>query len=293
VIRAVLFGGQGTEVPRMGLEIAAEHAPARALLERAGALAGVDASALLESGGTALSRTAVIQPLLVAVQLGALALLGTTYTYAAGHSLGELSAWSAAGALTAEAAVELAAARGAAMERETTRHPGGMVALTNTSAERIAGLLARAPGCVLAAHNAPGEYTLSGPVPALKALAAHVRTTRLPVAGAWHSPAMADAVEDVLTAARERLQASHTATVITNRTGEAAASDADVAELLAGQLVRPVQWARTLATLGAAGVEEYLVVGPGKLMRALVAKNLGHARVRIVETLADLRETAA
>ena len=297
--RAFLFGGQGTELPRMGLDLAAHVPVAATLLRRAGELAGVDATSVLTQGGPDFARTRVIQPLLTAVGLGAylaLAEAGVSPAFAAGHSLGELAAWAAAGALTVEAAIELAAARGAAMEREATQHPGGMLAIVGcneTKVDELVLLGRRAGSVVVAAHNAPGEWTLAGDAPALTAIAARTAVTRLPVAGAWHSPAMAGAVDDVLHAARARLTANRTADVVGNRTGELVAREADVAELLAGQLVRPVQWARTLATLDAAGVRDYVVLGPSKLLRSLVLKNVGaRARVVVVETFEDVLQAS-
>jgi [acyl-carrier-protein] S-malonyltransferase len=301
---ALLFGGQGTELPGMGLALAREHPGADALLRHAGELAAIDAHHALEHGSPALARTSVIQPLLTAVGLGAwsaLADAGITPTHVAGHSLGEVAAWSVAGAFSAHAAVELAAARGRLMEREAALHPGGMSSVTGTEESVIEHVRAvQATGSlVVAAHNAPTDWTLSGVARALAAVAARIATTRLPVAGAWHSPAMTGAVEEVraaVTAVVAPPAAISVATnprpaaVVTNRTGALATADDDIASLLAEQLVRPVQWVRTLATLAAAGVDHYVVAGPGKLMRALVHKNLGaRTRVSIVETIADVQ----
>src|SRR5207244_3526626 len=112
---AFLFGGQGTELPRMGLDIAERVPAASALLDTASEVTGVDAREVLALAGPELRRTSVIQPLLVAVGLGAHAALaeaGIAPAIVAGHSLGELTAWAAAGALGAREAIALAAARG-------------------------------------------------------------------------------------------------------------------------------------------------------------------------------------
>jgi [acyl-carrier-protein] S-malonyltransferase len=297
---ALLFGGQGTELPGMGLVLAREYAAADALLRHAGELAALDVHHALANGSPALARTSVIQPLLAAVGLGvwsALADAGITPSHVAGHSLGEVAAWSVAGAFDARAAIELAAARGRLMEREAALHPGGMVAIAGTEEtvpEHVRAVQS-AGSLVVAAHNAPLQWTLSGVEPALAAIASRTSTTRLPVAGAWHSPAMSGAVEEVRAAAVAALATgARSVAVVTNRTGLLAADNDDVAALLAEQLVRPVQWTRTLATLAAAGVDHYVVAGPGKLMRALVQKNLGpRTRVSIVETLGDVRALEA
>ncbi len=276
---ALLFGGQGSETPHMGQQLASEHATARALLEHATAIASGDPR-----------RTSVLQPLLTAVGLGAAAALadaGIEPAFVAGHSLGEISAWSVAGTLSAIDAIELAATRGRAMEREAALHPGGMLAV---SCEELAlrELLRGVESVVVAAHNAPRDWTLSGDTRSLAQIASRVTTTKLPVGGAWHSPAMAGAVADVRAAARTRCRGVPRPIVVTNRTGTLAPPDADISELLAEQLVRPVQWTTTLRSLAAAGVTRYVIAGPGTILRGLVYKTLGRVPVSIVETLADV-----
>jgi [acyl-carrier-protein] S-malonyltransferase len=181
------------------------------------------------------------------------------------------------------------------MQREATAHPGRMLAVRASEAQVHECLqLGRTAGSVaLAAHNSPSDWTLSGDQQALAVIASRAATTRLPVSGAWHSPAMAGAVDDVCAAARACGQRPVHAQVVVNRTGALAGIDADVAELLAGQLVRPVQWAATMQTLAGAGVTRWLIAGPGTMLRGLLYKNLGRvAHVAIVETFADARALA-
>jgi [acyl-carrier-protein] S-malonyltransferase len=302
---ALVFGGQGTEMPGMGLRLAGEYPGADALLRHAGEVCGVDAHRVLGRGGPDFARTSVIQPLLTAVALGAWAALAeawaATYTkpsHVVGHSLGELAAWSAAGAFDARAAIELAAVRGRVMEREAALHPGGMIAVT-CSADEIDGhlLAGRAAGALcVAGVNTADEYVLSGDAAALAAVAARARTTRLSVSGAWHSPAMAGGVDEV----RAAVPAIHTthATVVTNRTGNTVRRGEDIASLLAEQLVRPVLWRASLQSLHAGGVRHHVILGPGKVMRSLIVRNLDPAlrartRTTIIEHLADVHALAA
>jgi malonyl CoA-acyl carrier protein transacylase len=279
---ALLFGGQGSETPRMGEVLAAENDTADALLRHARDVASGDPR-----------RTSVLQPLLTAVGLGAAAALaeaGITPAFVAGHSLGEVCAWSVAGALTSTAAIELAAIRGRAMEREAGLHPGGMIAIScdEPTLQELLHTGRSAGSVVLAAHNGPQDWTLSGDSRALALIASRIAATKLVVSGAWHSPAMAGAVEEVLAAARARCGQTARAIVVTNRTGALAPADADVAELLAEQLVRPIQWTATLRTLAAAGVTRYVIAGPGTVLRGLVYKTLGRVPVTIVESRADI-----
>src|SRR6185503_2008455 len=152
---------------------------------------------------------------------------------------------------------------------------------------------------VFAAQNAPDEHVLSGTEPALAAVLASAPAsapvsapvTRLPVAGPWHSPAMAGAVDELQAALAAVPTRTPRALLVCNRTG-AAAAPADVPALLAGQLVHPVRWVATLDTLRALGVTRYIVVGPGKLLRSLVRRTLGDVAVHIVESMRDVARVA-
>jgi [acyl-carrier-protein] S-malonyltransferase len=283
----LLFGGQGTETPRMGLDLAAAFAPAAELLDHASDLLRSDARALIARGEY--RRTSIVQPLLTAVGLGAWLKIGRTESVVAGHSLGEVAAWAASGAISARDAVALAVVRGRLMEREADRHPGGMISVSTADVDAVIAIGKRHGSVVLAAHNAPGEWTLSGDKTALDAIAAAHAATRLPVSGAWHSPAMAGAVDELHKAARAIATREPSRAWIVNRTGEAFTGDA--ADVLAGQLVRPISWAKTIATMVARGVDHFVILGPGKQLRGLVRKNT-KVRVSIVETIAEIEALA-
>jgi [acyl-carrier-protein] S-malonyltransferase len=286
---AWLFPGQGSEHPRMGLDLAARSERGRALLERAGHAAGVDARRVLERGGEAFGRTDVMQPLLVAVcgiTAEALRAAGHAPDLVAGHSVGELGAWSAAGCIEPEDAIDLAALRGRLMAREATRRPGGMLALVDcdeAAAERAIERGRRHGAVDLAASNAPDEWVLTGEHAALAAIAASAPSVRLPVAGPWHSRAMEDAVEELRVAMERVTRRPSIAPMVVNRTGLVAPRDDLIPGLLAGQLTRPIEWARSLMTLVEAGVTEIVTIGPGKVLRGLIRKNLGD-RVRVLTT---------
>lgn len=294
---AFIFPGQGMEAPRMGLDLAREHPPAMDLLLEASELAGVDLLRLLERGGPDLGRTEVLQPALSAVSLGALSWLreaGVKPVWVAGHSLGEVAAWAATGAVTVEDAVALAATRGRLMAREAARAPGGMLALMDPAPGDLgmALHLGEEHGAVaVAAHNAPGEWVLTGDRDALSAVSAVMKTRPVPAAGPWHSPAMAGAVAD-LRQALDRLRISEAdVPMICNTTGEIAPPE-QIPGLLVRQFTAPVQWARTMDTLVSQGVTDLVTVGPGKVLRGLARKNLGDGvRIHATETPAHLERT--
>lgn len=285
----------------MGLEVGCAYAGARELLDCAASvlpLLGIDLLRQLERGGPALTRTEVIQPLLVAVGLGAaLALLeaGVRPAFVAGHSLGELSAWAAAGGVSARTSIRLAALRGQRMADEASRSPGGMVALPPLEAWALEALLGRAAevgGLEPAAHNAPGEWVVSGPTAALELAMRVPGAQRLRVAGPWHSRWMAGAVEPLRSAFGEAESRPPDAALIVNRSGAVVTTPASLPTLLAEQLVRPVRWAETLESLARAGVTDVVIAPPGRVLRGLLFKNpVLQARVHSLEDPADLTST--
>jgi acyl transferase domain-containing protein len=287
---ALLFPGQGSRGVLAGLDLAEASAPGRALVERACAAADVGPARLRERGGRALERTEVLQPVLTAITLAVHSALGVVPAAVLGHSLGEIAAWAAVGGIAVEDAVDVAAVRGRLMAREAAKEPGGLVALGSDEAVREA--LALGAGTAVAAWNAPDEVVVSGPEASLRAITANLPARRLPVAGAWHGPLMAGAVEE-LRAALERLPRSTPSARMIGDDGDVVPPDV-VPDRLAEALVRPVRFGRALATLGALGVDVFVTVGPGAVLRGLVRKNLGSsARVLTTEDAADLGRTLA
>lgn len=277
---AWLFPGQGTDLAAVA---GAWHAASEAV-RRGVALAesqcGIPAVQLLHGNGLALRDTRAYQPTLVAVCVGLLheaeRRLGAP-RFVAGHSLGEIPACVAAGAIAGESAIALAAIRGRLMARESLRHPGTMVALrTDPEGAHDALALAAAAGpAAIAAHNAPDEQVLSGSREALRAIPARFARTPLATDGAWHSPAMAGAVEEYRAALGAVCTAPARVALLANRTGGVVPPDADVVPLLAEQLTHPVQWLRTLEELRTRGVRTFVTLGPARALRSLARRTLG------------------
>jgi len=297
---AFLFPGQGAEAPLMGGPALLRSERVRGWLAAASTIVGVDVAEAIERGIPELRRTEVAQPALTAVCLGlyaALAERGVRPDVVAGHSLGEVAAFAAAGACSLEAAVTLAAKRGRLMAEAAATTPGGMLALKVATEHDVRAALAVGGGVgriELAAENGPDEWVLTGDKPALMAVAACFPAVLLPVAGPWHSRAMAGAEARFRrTLARLRLRPPRCALVV-NRDGGLVSADADLVDLLAGQLTRPIGWVRAMATLTALGTRTWVIVGPGRTLRGLVRKNAGPAaRVVIVQDEGDLEALAA
>ncbi len=262
---ALLFPGQGSHEPGMR-DAVADARPD--LLELAGELVGCDPFERVAEG------TRFAQPAIYCAALAGWERLERPGAdFAAGHSLGELAALAAAGALDHRAGLRLAADRGALMQHAAERGGGGMLALLG---EREAALeLAHASDLTVANDNAPEQLVVAGPPDALEngrraARGAGLRAMRLPVAGAFHSPEM----EPALTGFREAL-----ATVEFREPGIPVLSCTTAREFTAPRaeleeaLVRPVRWRQTLRALRERGVERFLETGPGDVLTKLVERN--------------------
>jgi [acyl-carrier-protein] S-malonyltransferase len=267
---AVLFPGQGSLTGD-----AAEHATAVRpdLVQRAGELIGDDPFA------RAAESTRYAQPAIFVASLAGWAEREddlADVVAMAGHSLGELSALVAAGALSAEDGLRLVVLRGRLMADAAAAAPDGrMVALLGGS-PATAEELAASHDCTIANDNAPGQLVLSGSASAIEALLVPARATGfktmvLDVAGAFHSPAMA-AVEKPFRDALE--DAEWTEPRVPVVSGFTAEPFRDIPYELARALVSPVRWREVMATLFARGAREYVDVGPGRVLQRLATRNL-------------------
>jgi malonyl CoA-acyl carrier protein transacylase len=191
----------------------------------------------------------------------------------AGHSLGELGALVAAGALSERAGLEVVALRGRLMAEADE---GGMVALMGRGAAERAPELSAAHGLTVANDNSPQQVVLSGARAALPAAAAAaeelgLRATELPVTGAFHSPLMAPVVPE-FAAALERVELSEPRVPVLSAV--TAAPFVDVRAQLVQALTKPVRWRETILALHARGVDRFVEVGPGRILTGLIKRTL-------------------
>jgi [acyl-carrier-protein] S-malonyltransferase len=193
----------------------------------------------------------------------------------AGHSLGELGALVAAGALDPISGLELAVRRGELMASAKSRQEEGMLAILGGEAE-LPDLLVKEHEVVVANDNAPGQVVLAGPVNRLRDASSHARREGaraiwLDVAGAFHSPAMADAVGPFRLALEQVEFRPPAIPVISSST---ARPFDDVRTELAAAIVRPVRWRATMSALADFGAETFVDFGPGTVLARLVRRNL-------------------
>ena len=275
---AVLFPGQGVSVASSRERVAAALP---ALLERAGELIGEDC---FERAGDA---TRFAQPAIFLSSLAGFLELEDPHAAIAfaGHSLGELSALAAAGALSHEDALELVVLRGRLMdEAGRSSGDGSMLAVLKSTPE-VAAELAGAAGVWVANDNAPGQTVLAGPRAGLRRAAElgrerGVRSLALDVTGAFHSPWMA-AAQAPFREALGRVEFAEPA--VTVFSGLSAAPFTSVRDELADALTGPVRWRETMLALGAYGADAFVDVGPDQVLARLVSRNIEGATALSLE----------
>ena len=268
-VTAILFPGQGSQTPEMRQTVA-ELRPE--LLSLAEEIVGEDPFARAEEG------TRFAQPAIFCASLAGWEALGRPDgDMMAGHSLGELAALVAAGAISERDGLELVALRGRLMQESGEQAgDGGMVALLGNGAADHAVELAEAHGLAVANDNAPQQVVLSGDRGAFEDVMAAakelgLRPMELPVTGAFHSPMMAAAVPEFEAALARVEVSSPRVTVLSAVTAE---PFEDVRKQLAQALTMPVRWRETLLAMRERGGERFVEVGPGRVLTGLVKRTL-------------------
>jgi [acyl-carrier-protein] S-malonyltransferase len=268
-LTAILFPGQGSQTPDMR-ETVSEARPD--LLSLVDEIVGVDAFGRAEEG------TRFAQPAIFCTSLAGWQQLGRPDgDMMAGHSLGELAALVAAGALTERDGLQLVVLRGKLMQESGERAgDGGMIALLGAGAADHAGELADAHGLAVANDNSPQQVVLSGDRGAFADTSAAakelgLRPMELPVTGAFHSPMMAEAVPEFEAALARVEVATPRVTVLSAVT---AAPFEDVRAQLAQALTMPVRWRETLLAMRDRGGDRFVEVGPGRVLTGLVKRTL-------------------
>lgn len=301
---ALLFPGQGSQYVGMGRDLAAAFPEARAVFEEADDVLGVALSRLAWEGPEAeLTATHNAQPAILTHSIAVYRVISARLEgvqFAAGHSLGEFTAYTAAGALAFADALRTVRRRGQLMFESGVQRPGTMAAILGLEDEEVERLCREVAGeggeCVPANYNAPGQVVVSGDVPAVERVmelakgAGAKRVVRLNVSGAFHSPLMA-AAEAGLAAHLETVSLeSPRFPVISNVTALPVTDAAEARRLLLQQLTAPVRWTGSMRTILAAGVTRFLELGPGNVLSGLLKRIDRAAEVR---TLGKVEEVEA
>jgi [acyl-carrier-protein] S-malonyltransferase len=297
----LLFPGQGSQAVGMGRDLAAVYPEARQTFEEADDVLGYALSRLAWEGPEAeLTETANAQPALLTHSVAAFRVAASRLGdigLAAGHSLGEFSAYVAAEALTFADGVRTVRRRGELMAGSGRERPGTMAALlglADDAVQRVCLAASDAEGeCVAANYNAPGQTVISGDVAAIeRALvlakeAGAKRAVRLNVSGAFHSPLMQVAEAGLAVQLADVAFATPRFPVVSNVTAQPVADAVEARRLLLAQLTSPVRWAESLRTMLDAGVTRFYEVGAGTVLCGLLRRVERDAVCHPVGTAAD------
>ena len=304
----LLFPGQGSQKPGMGKDLAAVHPAAAAVFREMDAALGVSLSSLMFDGPEdELTRTLNAQPALLAHGAAVWAVvkehLGAHVVAAAGHSLGEFTAYHAAGALTLASALKLVRRRGELMYETGLQRPGAMAAILGDLSRPIEAVCAEASSAgvvVPANYNAPGQIVISGEVAGVetamelaKASGAK-RAIKLNVSGAFHSPLMDPAVAGLEQAIRLASLTAARFPVFANVNAEPSLDAANSAALLLRQLTSPVRWTDVVANLAARFPQAlYVEMGPGAVLCGLAKKIAPGVQTMACGSPADVEQLLA
>lgn len=280
--KAFVFPGQGAQFSGMGKDMYEQSALAKELFEKANEILGFRITDIMFEGSDEdLRQTKVTQP---AVFLHSV-ILAKTYaekfepSMVAGHSLGEFSALVAAGALSFEDGLVLVSKRAMAMQKACELQPSTMAAIIGLSDEKVEEICASIDGVVVPAnYNCPGQLVISGSMEAIDAAceklkeAGAKRALKLSVGGAFHSPLMQPAQEELAAAIEQAQFMTPICPVCQNVSTQGETDPAVIKANLVKQLTSPVKWTQSVQNMVADGVEQFVEVGPGSVLQGLVKK---------------------
>jgi [acyl-carrier-protein] S-malonyltransferase len=286
---ALLFPGQGVQKPGMGRNLYDRYPAARRAFERAEEVLDMPVRRLCFDGPLEeLNRTDIIQPCVMTVCWAAYEVWRESYglenvRVTAGHSLGEIAALAAAGSIPWEAALLLVKERGRIMAQAAEEQPGGMIAIVGLEEAQVEVIReqASAKGKLWVANrNADVQFVLSGEVDAVKAAeelavaAGAKRALILTIPLPAHSPLMAKAAAAFRKVVDKVPLKAPTIPVLANASGEAMRTVASLQEELRQQMLRQVDWARTMVSMRAMHVRTVVELGPGRVLASLAAKHI-------------------
>ena len=282
---AFVFPGQGSQYPGMGKELYEKNAFAKKLMDQANEIVGFRISETMISGTAEdLRQTNVTQPAIFLHSVIAYKMLPIAKPeMVAGHSLGEFSALSCIGTLSFEDALQLVVLRANAMQKACEQTPSGMAAvlgLDDNIVESVCAQVKQETGEVVvpANYNCPGQLVISGTIKGIEIACERMkaagakRALPLPVGGAFHSPLMEPAKQELKAAIEKTVFHQYNSHIYQNVSAKAVFDKEQIKQNLIEQLTSPVRWTQSVQTMIADGAVKFTEVGPGKVLQGLIQK---------------------
>ena len=281
-MKAYIFPGQGAQFTGMGLDLYTNSQMAHELFEQANEILGFRITDIMFEGtADQLKQTKVTQPaiFLHSVILAKVMCDSFQPEMVAGHSLGEISALVAAEVLSFEDGLQLVSKRASAMQKACEIMPSTMAAVLGLEDQIVEEVCDAVDGVVVAAnYNCPGQLVISGEVSAIETTCELLkekgarRALVLPVGGAFHSPMMEPAREELAAAIKATKFNEPTCRVYQNVPAKAITTALEIKENLIKQLTAPVKWTQSIQSMIADGGTQFIEVGPGKVLQGLMRK---------------------
>ncbi|MGY8926928.1 MAG: ACP S-malonyltransferase [Flavobacteriales bacterium] len=281
-MKAYVFPGQGAQFSGMGKDLYDNNPKAKEMFDKANEILGFDITKIMFTGSDEeLKQTKVTQPAIFLHSTILAACLGDDFKpdMVAGHSLGELSALVANSTLSFENALKIVSKRAMAMQQACENEPSTMAAIIGLEDAIVEEVCDKVDGIVVAAnYNCPGQLVISGTVPAVQKACEVLtesgarRALMLPVGGAFHSPLMESAREELAKAIESTEFSAPSCPVYQNVVAKAVIDPEEIKSNLIAQLTSPVRWTQTMQAMIADGASEVVEVGPGKVLQGLFKK---------------------
>ena len=281
-MKAYVFPGQGAQFSGMGKDLYENSSKAKELFHQANEIMGFDIMKIMFEGtDEELKQTKVTQPAIFLHSTILAACLGESFqpNMVAGHSLGEFSSLVANKCISFEDGLKLVAQRAMAMQKACEIEPSTMAAILGLEDKVVERICGEIDGVVVPAnYNCPGQLVISGSVPAVEAACAKLseagakRALVLQVGGAFHSPLMEPAREELAAAIENTNFNQPICPVYQNVTASAVSNPDEIKKNLVLQLTAPVRWTQTMQQMLADGATEVIEVGPGKVLQGLFKK---------------------
>ena len=283
--KAFIFPGQGAQFSGMGKNLYDSNELAKSIFEKANEILGFRISEVMFSGtDEELKQTDITQPAIFIHSIAAFSTLSDAMPdMVAGHSLGEFSALVANKTLSFEHALNLVSIRAKAMQKACTLEPSTMAAILNLDDQKVEEICARISNetgeiVVAANYNCPGQLVISGSVKGIEIAcekmkaAGAKRALVLPVGGAFHSPLMISAKEELAKAIHETQFNNPICPVFQNVVATAVSDPESIKNNLIAQLTGPVKWTQCVLSMIENGAGQFTECGPGKVLQGLVMK---------------------